>query len=176
MEGVGSGSLALLTLGRQWWLWRGQRDSLSMKLVPCLSVPPCLGWHPEPVSPSLRSQASLQQESASEFVYPSHEMNFAWTEMLGVGGPACRGCWREIRRDHAIPRWLMLLWTVSDECLDAGLSSPWLRMGKTLCSSWETPKGLLGVQCGVGCGGRRGGVGKDRRGRAVPLEMECFVR
>lgn len=50
-----------------------------------LSVPPCLGQHPEPVFLSIRSQPPLQPESARESVYPSHEMNFALTEILWCG-------------------------------------------------------------------------------------------
>jgi len=62
-----------------------------MRLVPCLSVPPCLGQHPEPVSLAVRSQPSLQQGSASEFMYLSHEMNFASREMLLCG-------WADLQR------------------------------------------------------------------------------
>lgn len=78
---------------------------------------------------------------------------------LGVGGLACRGCWREIRRDCAIPRGLTLLGTVSEECLDAGLARHWVRSGKAPCESLETPKRLLEEQRGQGCGGGRGKVG-----------------
>lgn len=53
----------------------------------------------------------------------------------------------------------MLLQTVSGEYLDSGLASPWLRSGKILPRSWETPKGLLGEQRGLDCGGGKGRVG-----------------
>lgn len=68
-----------------------------MGLVPCLSVPPCLGQLPEPVSQSLRSQPSLQQGSANDFVYPSHDMSFAWTKTLGCGWA---GLQRMLARDQ----------------------------------------------------------------------------
>lgn len=132
--GCSGRSLALLTLGRQWWPWRGQRDILSMRLVPCLSVPPCLGQHPELLSLSIRSQPSFQQESATEFAYPSHEMNFASTEMLWCGWA---GLQRMLARDQKGP--------CHPEMTHAALNCFWgvLRCwaGQPLALEWENTAG-----------------------------------